>query len=299
MASLSRRHCLLAAAAALVLFLPPLYFFKVAHQAATGEPVQILTQYLKAIYARDFPEAYRFISLQDQALKKRAVYVRERGPFSGFALEVARKLADSIQVRPVQERLDEEGHTRIRLAYRLPDANAVAPLIFDWDEERLGSVSNAERRKILDSLDRVIRTGGLKIIEGEEEFVMVKESTGWKVLLDWATGIQVRFDTVVPNNHLIEARPTIPETVARSGELFTIGYRVKNRTSRDILARIVHHVEPPFLIEHLDLVECALLLPVRLAPGEEQTYDSTYLIRGDLPDGAKEINVTYEFKVEH
>lgn len=147
MISLSRRHSLLAVAAALLLFLPPLYFFKVAHQAASSEPVHVLTQYLKATYARDFPQAYRFISLQDQALKKRAVYVRERGPFSGFALEVARRLADSIQIRPVQERLDEQGHTRIRVAYRLPDANAVAPLILEWDEERLSSVSTPNGEK--------------------------------------------------------------------------------------------------------------------------------------------------------
>jgi hypothetical protein len=38
-------------------------------------------------------------------------------------------------------------------------------------------------------------------------------------------------------------------------------------------------------------------LPVHILPGEEQTYNSTYLVRADLPDGIKNINVTYEFKV--
>jgi hypothetical protein len=41
------------------------------------------------------------------------------------------------------------------------------------------------------------------------------------------------------------------------------------------------------------------LLPVRLLPGEEQTYNSTYAVRSDLPDGVKNLNVTYEFKVEN
>jgi hypothetical protein len=53
------------------------------------------------------------------------------------------------------------------------------------------------------------------------------------------------------------------------------------------------------MAEYLDLVECALLLPVRLQPGEEQTYKSTYVVRGDLPDGTKTLDVTYEFKIEN
>jgi len=46
-------------------------------------------------------------------------------------------------------------------------------------------------------------------------------------------------------------------------------------------------------------VECALLLPVRLRAGEEQIFNSTYVVRGDLPDGTKVLGVTYEFKVEN
>jgi hypothetical protein len=38
---------------------------------------------------------------------------------------------------------------------------------------------------------------------------------------------------------------------------------------------------------------------VRLQPSEEQIYKSTYVVRGDLPDGIKSLNVTYEFKIEH
>jgi hypothetical protein len=40
-------------------------------------------------------------------------------------------------------------------------------------------------------------------------------------------------------------------------------------------------------------------LPVRMRPGEVQTYRSTYVVRGDLPDGAKTVTITYEFKVEN
>ncbi|MBI2361366.1 MAG: hypothetical protein HYV04_21065 [Deltaproteobacteria bacterium] len=39
------------------------------------------------------------------------------------------------------------------------------------------------------------------------------------------------------------------------------------------------------------------LLPVKLAPGEEEEYSSTYLVRGDLPEGQRQLFVTYELDV--
>jgi len=90
----------------------------------------------------------------------------------------------------------------------------------------------------------------------------------------------------------------VKETVARPSDVFTIGFRVKNRTNREIVTRIVHRIEPKELAQYLELVQCALLLPVRLRPGEEETYNSTYILRGDLPDGTKHLDVIYEFKVD-
>lgn len=293
-----RRSFFLAAAAVLWLLLPPLYLWRVAPQNTSSEPVQVLTQYLKAVYARDFSQAYQFISSQDQGLKDEHVYVRERGAFTGFPLEISRKLARAIQIRPIQQYPANGGRMHLRVRYSLPDANAVAPLVFDWDEERLSSVSDTERRKILDSLEHLTRRGRLQMIKGEEAFVLVKESAGWKMFLDWASGIHIRFNAVAPSGRDIEARPAVPETIGGPGELFTIEYVVKNRSSRDLVARIIHRVEPEALAEYLDLVECALLLPMRLPAGAEQSYASTYLIRGDLPEGTKKLAVTYEFQVE-
>jgi cytochrome c oxidase assembly protein Cox11 len=143
------------------------------------------------------------------------------------------------------------------------------------------------------------RRNGLELIEGQEEFSLVREGSGWRLFFDWASGIRVNFTTIVPQDGAIGATPTIKETVTQPNELFTIEYRVKNLTDKEVFARITHRVEPAELTEHLDVVECALLLPVRIPPGEEQSYSSTYVVRGDIPDGTKRLDVTYEFKVEH
>ena len=102
----------------------------------------------------------------------------------------------------------------------------------------------------------------------------------------------------MPSNKVIEATPLNRETSVRANELFTIAYRVRNLSEQAIATRIVHRVEPQELRPHLDLVECALLLPVKLKPGEEREFSSTYMVRGDLPDGSKQVKVTYDFQVE-
>ena len=279
-----------------ILALPILFW--IAKSPSRSEPVEVVTKYLKLLYARDFSRAYQFISAADRQLKTRNDYVRERGPFDGFAHEVARKLSSFIEIQPVTQRIDG-AQNRLRLALRLPDAEALSDLVLEWDENRLKTLPQSEQKRILATLDRLARAEKLPMIEGEEEFILVREGSKWKVFLDWAAGVQVKFDTTLPANGGLTAQPMIKETIARSGDLFTIGFKVKNTGAGEVVTRIAHRVEPKEMAEYLDLVECALLLPVRLQPGEEQIYKSTYVVRGDLPDGTKSLNVTYEFKVEN
>jgi hypothetical protein len=288
---------LLFIAATLFLSLPAFYFLGNRWHERDEEPVRILAQYLRAVYSRDFKQAYRFVSAEDKRLKDERIYIRERGPFTGFALEAARKLSELIEFTPAQISLDDD-RARIVLAFKAPDMNSIGGLLLDWNEERLQALPLHEQKKLLAAIGNLKRNGDLEVIEGQEEFTLRKEGSHWRLFFDWASGVRVKFDTLLPENGPIEAKPTIKETVTQPNELFTIAYRVKNLTDKEVFARITHRVEPAALTEHLDVVECGLLLPVRILPGEEQSYSSTYVIRGDIPDGTKSVDVTYEFKVE-
>jgi hypothetical protein len=284
------------AIAALVLSLPMTYLLKFERQVpATGQ--QILVRYLKALYARDFKRAYRLISAGDRKLKSEDVYVKEQGEFTGFTAQAAHKLSDWINARLVAQRVEGD-RLLITLQLTLPDANAIGPLLFDWDEDRLNKLARKEQKKLLAALEQAKRDGKLNMIEGNQDFVLVKEGTQWKVFLDWAAGVRVVFDAVVPQGNSVEAQPLIHETIVHPGDLFTVDFRVKNLTAKDLVARINHRVEPRDLAERLDLVECDLLFPVRIPPHQEQTYTSRYLLRGDLPEGAGGIRVTYDFTLE-
>ena len=40
-----------------------------------------------------------------------------------------------------------------------------------------------------------------------------------------------------------------------------------------------------------------LLLPVKMLPGQESEFSTTYMVRGDLPEGAKNLKIIYEFQL--
>jgi hypothetical protein len=50
------------------LALPPIYWINMGGDTRPEEPTEVLTKYLKSLYARDFRQAYRFIASEDQRL---------------------------------------------------------------------------------------------------------------------------------------------------------------------------------------------------------------------------------------
>jgi hypothetical protein len=286
--------------AALILIVPTAFLYLPSPQpSAQTAPLNAVDAYLKNAYARDFKKAYRNISLRDRQVKTEKVYVREKGSFSGFPLAITSKLAEFIETRPLEAVREQDDQTRVKLEVKYPDANSLSAILMDWDEERLNALPTSEQRKILTTLDAMNRAGQIETLEGEEEFTLVKEGASWRIYLNWAAGVRVSYDAVVPPSKAIDAVPVNKATTIRPSELFTIAYRVKNRTAQSISTRITHRIEPNELRQHLDIIDCALLLPVELRPGQESEFSTTYMVRGDLPEGVKEINVTYDFQVAH
>jgi len=285
------------AAATILLLLPPYYLLSAPNNGGQSGTVRTIKNYLKSAYAHDHKKAYRLISNRDRQIKSEDLYIQEKGPFSGFTLTVAGKLAEMIEVRPTGA-TESGATTKVKFDIKLPDASSLSALLLDWDQDKLNALPEPKQKEVLAAIDAQRRAGKLKFIEGEEELTLVKENGLWRVLFDWAAGLRVQYDAVVPKNDVIEATPLTRETSVHANELFTIAYRVRNTSQETVATRIAHRVEPQELREHLDLVECALLLPVKLKPGEDREFSSTYMVRGDLPDSSKQLKVTYDFKIE-
>jgi hypothetical protein len=256
------------------------------------DAVSTLDRYVRATYARDYEEAYSHIATSDQRLKDRASYVRDRGAFSGFALEIARVLASYIELKPIETRVID-GQAKIKIKFEVPDAGKLAPMLHDWDIDQLDGLSGSERKALLTRIDKLRRNHAIEMIQGEDVFELTKEGASWKIVLNWASPVNVGFQTSIPSSVPVEARLGHSDVVTRPGEIFKVVLNVKNTSQEQILARIGHLVDPYAVRDYLDLVDCGFLLPVRLAPGKEEEFVSTYLLRKNLPEGVRRLNVTY------
>ena len=139
------------------------------------DPARVLQAYLRATYARDFVEAYRFISTADRKVRDLKRYVQQRGSFNGFALEIASKLSEAIAIELTQR---EESAGRIQLVakYQVPDPRKLASWLLNWDAYRLNSSSAAERKQILDRIEESTQDASLPMSAGEDIFELVREN---------------------------------------------------------------------------------------------------------------------------
>lgn len=268
-----------------------------AAQAQTRrDPALVLQAYLRATYARDFVEAYRFISTADHNVRDLNRYVQQRGPFAGFTLEVAKKLSESIEIK-FTERQETPNRIRAAINYKVPDPNKLSPLLLNWDAYRLNSLAPEERKRIFDAIDKKNRDGSLEMSDGEEKFELVKENEEWRVFLNWAGGVKIPFRLDLSKSTDLDVSLSKNEIVTQPGELFEIILRIKNRTNQPVTARIGHLVEPNVVADYLDFVQCGFLLPVTIAPAKEQEFSGTYLLRGSLPEGVRQLSLTYDFRL--
>jgi Cytochrome c oxidase assembly protein CtaG/Cox11 len=260
------------------------------------DPAQVIHAYLRATYARDFIEAYRFISFKDRQFRDLNRYVQQRGAFSGFTLVVGRKVSESIQISVVKK--EESGnHARVEIRYSVPDPSKIATLVLNWDVFRLNALPNGERSEILTALEKRKDDGAIEMREGKEKFELVKEGDEWRVFLNWAAGVSVPLRLDLSKALELDVRLSRNEVFVQPGDFFDISLKIKNPTARAITVRIGHLIEPLDVADYLDVVQCGFLLPLTIAPGKEQEYGGTYMLRGSIPEGVHQVTLQYDFNV--
>jgi hypothetical protein len=263
--------------------------------ADVREPDAVIESYLRAIYARDYTAAYNFISAEDRKLRDLDRYLRQRGPYNGFALEAARKLSDYIEVRFLKAQ-ESDGRKQITIRYRVPDPQKVAPLVLQWEPRRLNSLSPADQHQLIETLDRRGRDGALTMSEGEENFEVVQESGTWRIFLNWAAGIAIPLKVDVSKASELEVALSKDKFVLQPGDVFDVVLKIRNRAKEPVTLRIGHLVEPRPIADYVDFVQCGFLLPVTVPAEKEQEFAGTYLLRDSLPEGVRHLSLTYEFR---
>jgi hypothetical protein len=263
-----------------------------AQQASLRDPALVVQRYLRATYAKDYPDAYRYISSADQRVRDINRYAQQRGAFMGFALEAARRLASFIEINSTQKRLAPD---RIQAVTTI---GLVEPaFLFNMDPRRLNSMSIEQRKQLLESWEKKKREGTFQRIEMEEKLELVREDNGWRIFLNWEAGVKIPFRLMLADAADLDASISKNEVVVQPGDFFEIFLKVRNRSAQPVVARVGHLIEPREVTDFLDFVECGFLLPIRLEPGREQEYAARYLLRGNLPEGVRQLNLTYDFRL--
>src|SRR5262245_27269055 len=140
------------AVAALAAPLIAWHFYGLGTRAPARELTNVAENYVKALYSRDFAAAYQWVSARDREAKSEQAYVREQASFTGFTLQLANTPAGFIEVAG-QPLVDSSEHATVALALALPDVDKLAPLVLNWDEEKLNALSPAEQSALLATID--------------------------------------------------------------------------------------------------------------------------------------------------
>ena len=260
------------------------------------EPLHIVMAYVKASYARDYKQAYDQISSMDKQVMDERDYTSQYVSFTGFALELARKLAGDMDIWVVNQKVNSDlAHYTVE--YKIPLSVEVSSVPDDWDQDKLNALSRAEQERFLERLARSKGDGKMITITGKETFDLVRDQGRWKIFFDWASRARIKFNVITPHAAGIDIRVHRNKFLAKQDEPFTTAFRIKNISNRPLVAQIVHHIEPPQMENHIDMIMCGALRPLMLQPGEDRELSSAYILRDGAGESAP-LTITYEFKME-
>ena len=282
---------------ALLIFFTPIFPIPRASPNPTNrspeKPLDVVRAYLKATHAHDFRTAYQYISTFDRNVRDENRYLRSEANFSGFALVLAKTLADDMEVWVVEEKLGPF-KARYQVGYRVPAADEIASQLFDWNPDKLNALSTNEQRRLLDAVDNVKNRRKMITIEGRETLDLVSEKSGWKIFLDWTSRTRIVFNARQPPSGDLEVRFLRNDFLVKIDDPFQIDFTVKNRTDRELVMRLNHLFEPGRLAENIDMIACGSLAPFRLRPQEVRELSSNYLLRGPVQKSAR-VSIIYDF----
>ncbi|MGI0028442.1 MAG: cytochrome c oxidase assembly protein, partial [Nitrososphaera sp.] len=216
---------------------------------------------------------------------------------SGAPLELARALASLIRFEGLKAVIEADRAT-VTSTVVLPNANdpAIQDLFLGFDEERLAALSPAERTARLDQLPQMARNGRLPVIVGEhEQWELIREDGSWRVFLNWAGALIVRFEGITKAGLPWEFTPVQLVVRAKPGETLQVFYRVKNLADRRITGKARHIMDPPEETGYLEIVTAFCFLQQTLNPAEGQELLVVFRVNPEIPESIREIRVRYEF----
>lgn len=256
-------------------------------------PIEVVKKYLQATHGRDHATAYRNISSADRTVLDEHSYLRSQDNFTGFALDLAKRLAADLEVWVIEQKFDST-RGRLEVGYRLPTGDEISSQLHNWNSDKLNTLSNMEKAALIVAWKNARDSGKMITMEGREIFDLVLEKGSWKIFRDWRSQHRVAFKAAVPRPAPFTVQFLRNDFLVKADEPFQVDFKVTNRTDRDLVVKLNHLFTPPEMGKSIDMIACGSLAPLRLRPRETQDISSSYLLRGEHRAGAQ-ITIIYDF----
>lgn len=278
--------------------------------------IKTLDRYLRASYARDADQAYRFLSEADKASKTNLEYKTESGNYAGFTLTLAKALALEIELSDIKVSID---HNRATVNFNadLPDANhpSLRELVLGFDMIRLEALDEFERDKRINRL-RVLASSKqmASISSPDEQWELVRENGEWRVFVNWAEAIEVVFESTVSDELGWEFYPSQKRILAQPGQTIQMSYHARN-TGKVVTTGKARHVisaadrtddlakqptvlQTEQLAEYLEIIACFCFLEQSLEVSEEVELPLVFRVDYEVPEEVEKFTVRYDFYLD-
>ena len=285
-----------------ILFCFILAAFSTASGIAGGANIQVsrdvrldvIAKFLQASYARDYLSAYSYIAARDQHVWSKESYARRYQSLNGFALTLTQTLAARMEIWTMTRQLGSD-RVRYEIGYRVPTADELAPALLDWDGQKLNALSNAEQQQLLEKIKNLSQKPDAVRMNGRESLNLIRENGRWKIFYDWASATKVKVKLAAPRGSGIDVLISGDAFMVKKSEPFDVNFTLTNRSDAPTSVRLVHHVEPDSVQQHLEMIACGALLPITLQPGEPQEITMSYLLTPGIRSG-RQIELDYQIQ---
>lgn len=257
-------------------------------------PGAVVLAYVQAVYARDYPTAWEFISAEDKDVKSQQAYLSENISFMGLEQELAYTLAGWIQFTGTHVQIDGNRAT-VTTHVKAPNGNQAEVYEILQAAKREEALTDSERQVLLDRLQALYVGGQLEFLEGEQMFTLVREWAGWLMRLGWADAVVVKLTAEVSPDLPWEFYPLQTEVHALPGETLTAVYRATNYSDQAITGKARHIILPEENEQYFASIQCFCFIQQTLNPGETIDMKLIFRLDYDIPTDVRELENKYVF----
>jgi hypothetical protein len=251
-------------------------------------------EYVKALYARDYPRAYDLISSADRRAKSRSSYLLENETAQGSSLALNRILSSEIRFQWLNVELGN-GAASVRAKMSFPNGNADEVTDLLRKAEGSGTLPVTQEWQLRRQLQQLLKRREIPTVVGEDTFRLVQEEGNWSIVSGWREAPIVEFAGEVRDGLPWTFFPVQSTMRVLPGETLRNVYRLKNRSDRELTGKALHRISPEIADERLEILQCFCLIRETLRPGEEKELPLTFRLKEPLPPEIKQVEVRYLF----